>query len=106
MGISDLSSDVCSSDLLQRLELTDVGDALHGSAAALCREFLVAINGHTFLQAKLEPIAAGNAVAGPIVEIFVRDDALDRLVVRVGRRIGRGEDETVDRKSVVSGKRV
>ena len=54
-------------------------------------EFLVAEDGQAFLQAELEPVAAGDAVAGPVVEILVRDDGLDRGVVGVGRGLGLGQ---------------
>ena len=37
---------------------------------------------------KLEPVAAGDAVAGPVVEIFVGDDAIDVLEIDVGGDIG------------------
>jgi hypothetical protein len=45
--------------------------------AHVAGELLVAEDGQPFLQAELEPVAAGDAVAGPVVEIFVRDDRLD-----------------------------
>ena len=41
---------------------------------------------------ELEPVAAGDPVARPVVEIFVRDDAVDRVVIGVGRGVGVGED--------------
>ncbi len=50
-------------------------------------EFLVAEDGQAFLQRQLEPVAAGDAVAGPVVEIFVGDDAVDVLEIDVGRDI-------------------
>ena len=52
-------------------------------------ELLVAKDRQPFLEAELEPVAAGDAVAGPVVEIFVRDDRLDLLIVGVGRGLGR-----------------
>ena len=58
-------------------------------------ETLVAEDGEAFLQRKLEPVAAGDAVARPVVEIFVRHDALDARVVVVGRGLGRGEQQPV-----------
>jgi len=51
-------------------------------------EFLVAEHGEAFLQRQLEPVAAGDAVAGPVVEILVRHHAVDALVVGVGRGVG------------------
>ena len=54
-------------------------------------ELLVAEDREAFLEAELEPVAAGDAVAGPVVEILVRDDGLDRDEVVVGRGLGRGQ---------------
>ena len=51
------------------------------------REFLVAEDGQAFLQRQLEPVAAGDAVAGPVVEILVRDDGLDALRNRRRSRV-------------------
>ncbi len=54
-------------------------DALDGAGRGLARqvlaELLVAENGEAFLQAQLEPVAAGHAVAGPVVEVLVADHA-------------------------------
>ena len=68
-------------------------DPLHRGRAHVRRELLVTEHRQPFLQAQLEPVAAGDPVAGPVVEIFVRDHRLDPLVVGVGRRVGRGEDQ-------------
>ena len=54
-------------------------DALHRGRALVGGELLVAEDGQPFLEAELEPVAAGDAVAGPVVEVLVRDDALDGL---------------------------
>ena len=51
-------------------------------------EFLVAEHRQAFLQAQLEPVAAGDAVAGPVVEILVADDRFDVEEVRIGGRFG------------------
>ena len=45
----------------------------------------------SFLQAKLGPVAAGDAVAGPVVEVFVGDDGFDVDEVGIGRGRGRGQ---------------
>ena len=65
----------------------DRGDALHGARVEVARELLVAEDRQALLQRKLEPVAAGDAVAAPVVEVLVADDSLDRLVVVVGRGI-------------------
>ena len=70
---------------LRGLQRAHVGDALDRRRALVGGEFLIAEDGQAFLQAELEPVAAGDAVAGPVVEIFVRDDALDAGVIVVGR---------------------
>src|SRR5579884_3095194 len=68
-----------------------VFDALNGSASDIGREALVTKNGEAFLEAELEPVAAGDAITGPIVEIFVRDDARDVVEITVGRGLLIGE---------------
>ena len=54
---------------------------------------LVAEDGEPFLQRELEPVAAGDAVARPVVEVLVGDDGLDALIVAVGRRLRPSQDE-------------
>ena len=61
-------------------------------------ELLVAKDRQPFLQGQLEPVAAGDAVAGPVVEILVGDDPLDVDEVGVGRGLaarqrGRGVED-------------
>ncbi len=62
-------------DELAGAQFAHVLDALHGARAHVGGEFLVAEDGQALLQAELEPVPAGDAVAGPVVEILVRDDA-------------------------------
>ncbi|MDR8895039.1 hypothetical protein FEP69_04405 [Burkholderia multivorans] len=52
------------------------------------RELLVAEHRQAFLQAQLEPVAAGHAVASPVVEILVADHRFDVREIDVGRRLG------------------
>jgi hypothetical protein len=66
-------------------------DARHGARVQVFAEFLVAIDGEAFLQRELEPVATGDAVAGPVVEVLVGDDAVDALVVGVGGGVGAGQ---------------
>ena len=70
---------------LVRPQRAHLGDALDRARALVGGEFVVAENRQPFLQAKLEPVAASDSVAGPIVEILVRDDRLDIGEVGVGR---------------------
>ncbi len=71
-----------------------VANALHRAAALVGGELLVAIDRQPLLQRELEPVAAGDAVAGPVVEILVRDDGFDVLVVGIGRGLGLRQDCT------------
>ena len=64
-------------DELVRAQAAHVADALDRARALVGGELLVAEDRQPFLQAELEPVAAGDAVAGPVVEVFVRDDRLD-----------------------------
>ena len=65
--------------------------ARRGFGAQVLAEFLVAENRQTFFERELKPVPAGHAVAGPVVEIFVPDHALDVGVVGVGGRGGVGQ---------------
>ena len=67
-------------------------DPLDGSGALVGGKSLIAKDGEAFLQRKLEPVTAGDPVAGPIVEIFVRHDRGDGVIVVIGRGIGIGQD--------------
>ncbi|CAK0540513.1 Uncharacterised protein [Burkholderia pseudomallei] len=63
------------------------GGVVFGARGHVRRELLVAEHGEAFLQAQLEPVAAGHAVARPVVEILVADDRFDVREVDVGRRL-------------------
>mmetsp|Transcript_7949 Transcript_7949/g.20222 ORF Transcript_7949/g.20222 Transcript_7949/m.20222 type:complete len:521 (-) Transcript_7949:649-2211(-) len=69
---------------LRGAQADDVLDALHRPRVEVRRELLVAEHGEPLLERELEPVAAGHAVASPVVEVLVADDALDAAVVRVG----------------------
>src|SRR5690606_19628948 len=73
---------------LMRAKNAHIENALHCARAHVACELLVAENGKAFLQAKLEPVAAGDAIAGPVVEIFMRDNRLYGGIVGIGRRVG------------------
>src|SRR5690606_25794901 len=55
-------------------------------------EFLVAEDRQSFFQGQLEPVAAGDAVAGPVVEVFVADHGFDAAVGGVRGCVGVGQD--------------
>ena len=65
---------------------------LHVPRAHVRGELLVPKHGEPLFQAQLEPVAAGDAVACPVVEILVCDDRLDALEILVGCTLGAGED--------------
>ncbi len=69
-----------------------VGDALDRGRALVGGELLVAEHGQALLEGELEPVAAGDAVAGPVVEVLVGDHRLDALVVGVGGTFRPGQD--------------
>ena len=78
-------------DELMRAQAPHVADPRHHARALVGGELLVAIDREAFLQAELEPVAAGDAVAGPVVEVLVGDDRLDRDEIAVGRGRERGQ---------------
>ena len=77
---------------LGRAKHAHILDPLDRLTAHVLAEQLVAQHGKAFLQAQLEPVAAGNAVARPVVEVFVGNHTLDPVVVHVGGGFGIGED--------------
>ena len=66
-------------------------DALHRARIHVGAEFLVAEDREAFFQRELKPVAARDAVAGPVVEIFVGHDAVDVVEIGVGRGVGAGQ---------------
>lgn len=81
---------------LQLPQGADIFDPFDGTAriasGQVCGEFLIAKNGQPFFQGKLEPVAAGDPVTGPVVEIFVTDDRFDVGVIGIGRDSRVGQD--------------
>ena len=78
---------------LARAQTLHILNPLYWVRALIGAEFLLAINGQAFLQTELKPVAASDAVAGPVVEVFVADDRLDRFEIRIRRRFRVGEDQ-------------
>ena len=74
-------------------QIFDRADPFDGARPHVARKFLIAKYRQSFLERQLEPIAAGHAIAGPVVEIFVADHALDRAVVNVGSDLRVGEQQ-------------
>ena len=77
---------------LVRAQVADVRYPLHPAGLHVGGEFLVAEDRQSLLQGKLKPVAAGDPVAGPVVEVFVADYLLDCLEVIIRGRGGAGED--------------
>ena len=76
---------------LQRPQHVDLLDAAQRGAADILAVQLVAEHGEPLLERQLEPVAAGHPVAGPVMEILVRDHPLDRRVIVVGRGLRAGQ---------------
>ena len=80
---------------LHRLQRRDILNTLHRPCCArfngvtrhrreaIGGELLIAKDRQPLFEGQLEPVAAGDAVPGPVVEIFVADDRLDVGVVGV-----------------------
>ena len=77
------------------LERTHVEDALDRPRSHVGGELLIAEHGQPLFEAELKPVAAGDAVAGPVMKIFVRDDAFDGAVIGVARGVGARQHELV-----------
>ncbi len=60
-------------------------------ASHVLAEFLVAEHREAFFERQLKPVLAGDAVARPVVEVFVRHHAFNVAVVGVGGCSGAGE---------------
>ncbi len=51
----------------------------------------IAKHGKAFLETQLKPVAAGHAIAGPVVEVLMGDDGLNVLERLVGSDLGLGQ---------------
>ena len=78
---------------LQVAQADDVADALQRAFAHVGGKFLIAEDSQPFFERELEPVAAGDAVAGPVVEVFVADDGADAVIVFVGGGVGISQNE-------------
>src|SRR3546814_8529791 len=73
---------------------------LDGGRSFVGRKALIAKDGEAFLQRKLEPVAAGDAVARPVMEIFMCHDCGDGIEIGVGRGV-RSEEHTSELQSLM-----
>ena len=87
-------------DAAQKGDIADPADACRAQVRG---ELLVAEDGEALLQAQLEPVAAGDPVAGPVVEVFVRHHGFHPLVggVRGGVRMGQDAGGVEDVEALV-----
>ena len=76
---------------LVRPQCPHIPDALNGARAHVGCELLVAKHREPFLEAKLEPVATGDAISRPVVKVFVCHDRFDTVKIPVGRRFRRRE---------------
>ncbi len=70
----------------------DVFDPLHRLRSHVGGELGVAEHRQPFLEAQLEPVAAGDAVAGPVVEILMGDDRLDAFEIGIRGGLRRSQN--------------
>ena len=77
---------------LRRTQHPHILDPFHRFALHVLAEKLVAQHGEAFFQAQLEPVAAGDPVARPVVEILMRNDAFDSVEIGVCRSVGISKD--------------
>ena len=68
---------------LVRTQHAHILDAFHASRSHVSRKLLVPEDGEALFKAELEPVTASDPVACPVMEILMRDDAFNCLVVGV-----------------------
>ena len=76
---------------LERAQRRNVLYPFNGARPHVGRKFLIAVDGQSFFQRQIEPVAQSNAIARPVVKILVRDDAFDVGVIRIRRFGGVGK---------------
>ncbi len=72
---------------------THIVDAVDTTGSQIGRELLIPEHRQPLFEAKLEPVATSDPVAGPVMEVFVTYDPLDTMVIAVGGggRVGQHE---------------
>ena len=78
---------------LPRAQREHIVDPLHRALADIGGEGLIAVDCQPLFEAKLEPVAAGDPVARPVVEILMPDHRLDAFIIQIGRGFGGGEHQ-------------
>ena len=77
---------------LGRPQYPHILDTFQRCRAHVGREALIAVDGESLFQTQLEPVAASDAVSGPVVEIFMRNHTFDTVEIAVGGDLGIGEN--------------
>src|SRR5471032_2355154 len=72
-------------------QVSHILDALDRRRVHVRRETAITVHREAFFQRQLEPVAAGHAVARPVVEVLVGDDGFDALVSGIGRGFSTGQ---------------
>ena len=70
---------------LSRSKCLDIFDSLNGTGALIGRKLLIPEYCEAFFEGQLKPVAAGDTVARPIVEIFMRDNGFNGFIIGIGR---------------------
>ena len=73
-------------------QVPDILDAFDRARLHVGRKLFVPEYGQALFQGELKPVLAGDAIARPVVEIFVPYNPLDALEIYVGGRVGPGQD--------------
>ena len=79
----------CGPGILTKLGVTEhrcILNAFQRRRMQISREALVAKYGEALLQRQLKPVAAGDPIARPIVEIFMGHHTLNAFEFSIGRR--------------------
>ena len=77
---------------LTATQIDDIPDTFYWGRAHIAGELAIAIYCQPFFQTQLEPITASDAIARPVVEVFMGNDRLDPLKVRICRGIRGGKN--------------
>ena len=76
---------------LATAQITHILYSLDRTRMHVRRKFLVPEHCQAFLEGQLEPVPAGHAVTGPVMEILVAYDPFNTLIIKIRRRVGTRE---------------
>ena len=75
-------------------EDADVLDPLDRAAVHVGAELLIPEHRETLLEGQLEPVPAGHAVTGPVVEVLMANHTLDTRVITIRGSLGGGQHQS------------